>query len=85
MFSYTGLIEKKLSMQERQELHYKKEEAMHNKLQKLDKLVLSEEEEEQGDYSLDALNPHYYCYEPLTYEEAEDKYGLVFCDVKVVS
>lgn len=85
MFTYAGLIEKKLTIEERLEIHDKKEEAIRNKLKKHNKLELPEEEEEQETYTLDSLNPHYYCREPISYNEAQDKYGLVLCDVETVS
>lgn len=85
LFSYTGLVEKSLTVKERLELHRKKEEAVRSKLQKHEKLELTEEEMEKENYTLDDLNPHYYCYEPITYQESDDKYGLVFCDLKPVS
>lgn len=79
------MIEKDLAVEERKVISQAKEEALRNtlKLQKNAKFEFNDDEE--GEINLDGLNPHYYCYEPLEYEGVNEKYGIIFCDVKSVN
>lgn len=73
-------MEKNLTPAERVEVERKKCEAIRNKLKK----IVKKREEENDNYDADDANPHYCCYEPLDYEGATRKYGIVFCDTDVV-
>lgn len=81
LIGYSGIVQKGLPKEERQELDRKKEEAMKNKLKHI---PFVEEDEETHDPTKMNFNPHYNWYDPLTYQEADEKYGLVFCDRKMV-
>lgn len=75
---YTSLIEKELSIAERLQEEKQKIEALKNQLPKqyLSDLV------KKITYS--NVNPHYYKAEPRNYRESDERYGLVFADLKLV-
>lgn len=82
--SYAKLVQRKVGIPERLEEEKQKLQAINDELPKKSIDDYQSIPAEECVTHLD-LNPHYFKYEPITYKEVDDKYGLVICDFKKVS
>lgn len=84
LLGYTAFVEKNKTVKERLNESKEKDMALRNKLTVKTNITKEEVPLDREVNHLD-YNPHYYKYEPLTYEEVDEKYGLLFCDHKMGS
>lgn len=84
LLGYTTLVEKDKTVEERLKVNTEKQKALKNQLKIKTKISAGDLPAGREVNHLD-YNPHYFEYEPLAYDEMDEKYGLIFCDHKMVS
>lgn len=82
LLSYTRLVDKKLSASERLRIESEKNDALRNRVKKAKSK--GDMNVEDGEDFTENMNPHHCDYEPVDYEGADEKYGIVFCDTDMV-